>query len=787
MPDIEIKRGYEVLPDNNIRFGIRVINNRGSVISDVEVILDYSEDSFKLQGDKIQKLGTIPPSVPRTAKFILQPKSCIHKDELGDTVLYKDHEWNRQTVTMRPMEVHCVCPFLKEKSMSRVEFLSLSKSGYSAESGVNFENIGAARVVELLSHTCKNRLYKVDDFPVDGGRIIYLAGDAVGEKAYYLLTAVVKEHEGLTQVFLRANSDKDHGLTGFLNETLDNLRHLVVAGEVREIGLIRKEQVINIIDSVVQRTSFGGVDGGASSINIRDSVVQQTGFNKVDEEQKKRDDEERLLREERQRKEEQELIKREREEQQRREAEERKERIIKDQEKQELLKKQKEEQEKQRKEEQERKRRQREEEGIARREKERLEREEEKRKKENEDKRLTEKLELYKKQESERKVREESENKKVKLRQTQEKNISKTAYSPQNRFVNFKEYERGETENKKVQQSQKGSSGKFFAVALLLGIVFLSFWMFSPDGNNDTNIIEPTPVPTPEVTQASTPAPANQKTITNSIGMEFVLIPAGEFDMGSPSNENGRDNDEGPVYSVTISKPFYMGKYEVTQEQWRDVMGNNPSRFRGDNLPVEDVSWNYVQEFIKKLNEKEGINKYRLPSEAEWEYAARAGTTTRYSFGDDEGKLGEYAWYADNSGRKAHNVGQKKPNPWGLYDMHGNVWEWTQDWYHDDYKGAPTDGSAWEGSGASRVNRGGSWGSNARNCRSAYRDDFVPDFRDRNLGFRLLRSPQPLFTLPLHPLPELTQIANKHNGAGVRKPPARSKKMSEGQRKKITL
>ena len=277
MADVDIKRGYEVLSDNNVRFGIRVINNSSFAISDVEVILDYSDDSFKLQGDRIETLGTIPPSVPRTAKFVLQPKGCIHKEELGATVLYKDHEWNKHVEQMRPKEVHCVCPFLKEKSISRAEFLALSKSGYSAESGVNFENIDSAKVVDFLSHTCKNRLYKVDEFPVDGGSIIYMAGDAVGEKAYYLLTAVVKEHEGLTQVFLRANSDKDHGLTGFLNETLDNLRHLVVAGRVREIGFIKKEQVINIIDSVVQRTTFGGGEGGAS-VNIQDSVVQRTEF-----------------------------------------------------------------------------------------------------------------------------------------------------------------------------------------------------------------------------------------------------------------------------------------------------------------------------------------------------------------------------------------------------------------------------------------------------------------------------------------------------------------------------
>jgi formylglycine-generating enzyme required for sulfatase activity len=126
----------------------------------------------------------------------------------------------------------------------------------------------------------------------------------------------------------------------------------------------------------------------------------------------------------------------------------------------------------------------------------------------------------------------------------------------------------------------------------------------------------------------------------------------------------------------------------------------SPSVFKGDNLPVVSVSWDDVQQFIKKLNEKEGTNKYRLPSEAEWEYAAHAGTTTRYSFGDDESMLVDYAWYDANSGNKTHEVGQKKPNPWGLYDIYGNVWEWVQDKYHDSYNGAPIDGSAWEGDGS---------------------------------------------------------------------------------------
>ena len=145
--------------------------------------------------------------------------------------------------------------------------------------------------------------------------------------------------------------------------------------------------------------------------------------------------------------------------------------------------------------------------------------------------------------------------------------------------------------------------------------------------------------------------------------MEFVLIPAGEFEMGSPSDEEGRDSDEGPVHRVTIENASYMGRYEGTQKQWRDIMGDNPSYSKGDdNLPVENVSWSGVQDFIKKLNEKEGTDKYLLPSEAEWEYACQAGTTTRYSFGDSESELGDYAWYDDNSGYKTHPVGKKKPN-----------------------------------------------------------------------------------------------------------------------------
>ena len=163
-------------------------------------------------------------------------------------------------------------------------------------------------------------------------------------------------------------------------------------------------------------------------------------------------------------------------------------------------------------------------------------------------------------------------------------------------------------------------------------------------------------------------------------------------------------------------------------------------RFNGNDLPVESVSWNEVQDFIKKLNEKEGTNKYRLPTEAEWEYAARAETTTRYSFGDDDSKLGEYAWYSENSGEKTHPVGQKKPNSWGLYDMHGNVLEWVQDEWHNSYNDAPDDGSACEdGVGAFRVFRGGCLFDDARLCRSAFRSSAGPVDCYRGMGFRLLQ------------------------------------------------
>ena len=194
---------------------------------------------------------------------------------------------------------------------------------------------------------------------------------------------------------------------------------------------------------------------------------------------------------------------------------------------------------------------------------------------------------------------------------------------------------------------------------------------------------------------------------------EFCPIHAGTFKM--ESNEVKMDQD------------FYLGKYPVTQQQWEAVMGNNPSNFKGGSLPVETVSWDDAQIFIQKLNQLSGKKLYRLPTEAEWEYACRAGTTSEYYFGDDASQLGEYAWFGGNSGQTTHPVGQKKPNEWGLYDMAGNVWEWTDSWY--------------DSSRSNRVIRGGSWSGDSVLCRSAYRDILNPGGRGNGFGFRLVYVP----------------------------------------------
>jgi formylglycine-generating enzyme required for sulfatase activity len=227
------------------------------------------------------------------------------------------------------------------------------------------------------------------------------------------------------------------------------------------------------------------------------------------------------------------------------------------------------------------------------------------------------------------------------------------------------------------------------------------------------------------------------KHFTNSLGMKFVWIPPGSFMMGSPKEEKGRRDNESPQHKVTLTKGFYMGVYTVTQEQWTAVMGNNPSAFKGEkNLPVENVSWKDCQEFVKKLREKDG-KPYRLPTEAEWEYCCRAGTKIPYHFGNTISKnqalfghfidLGEgiiYAWPEHQM-----PVGRYPANAWGLYDMHGNVWQWCQD-YYGEYSQADLIDPVGPLNGDEIILRGGGWFTAPENCRSAFR--FRGGFRDRS-------------------------------------------------------
>jgi formylglycine-generating enzyme required for sulfatase activity len=215
------------------------------------------------------------------------------------------------------------------------------------------------------------------------------------------------------------------------------------------------------------------------------------------------------------------------------------------------------------------------------------------------------------------------------------------------------------------------------------------------------------------------------------------------------------DADEKPAHEVTLTRPYYLGRFEVTQEQYQQVMGNNPSQFKGRDLPVECVSWDDAQEFCKKASKRpltpdslrssrpspaggEGTYTVRLPTEAEWEYACRAGTRTTYYAGDTEADLDRAAWYYRNSGNTTHPVGQKVPNAWGLYDVHGNVWEWVQDCYDDSYYGeSPRVDPKGPASGEYRVLRGGSWNDDPDYCRAAHRHRFNPGNRDSDFGFRL--------------------------------------------------
>ena len=223
--------------------------------------------------------------------------------------------------------------------------------------------------------------------------------------------------------------------------------------------------------------------------------------------------------------------------------------------------------------------------------------------------------------------------------------------------------------------------------------------------------------------------------MVNGVSFEMVRVEGGTFRMGATSEqEDEADSDEKPVHGVTLSS-YYIGKTEVTQALWQAVMGSNPSRFEGSDLPVECVSWNDCQEFIQKLNRLTGRN-FRLPTEAEWEFACRGGNNSRGYKYSGSNNLGSVAWYEDNSGGQTHPVGTKAPNELGIFDMSGNVWEWCNDWYGNYTSNSQTNPTGSQ-SGSCRVLRGGSWGDGARGCRSSSRDYGIPAGRDGIRGLRL--------------------------------------------------
>ena len=289
---------------------------------------------------------------------------------------------------------------------------------------------------------------------------------------------------------------------------------------------------------------------------------------------------------------------------------------------------------------------------------------------------------------------------------------------------------------------------KCFMAALAVAAVACGAWLIGrspkPDTRSNGSLTGGSTVSTARVsvpTRArnhSDPENGDIKTITLPGGamMEMIYVAPGSFMMGSPKSEACRDGDE-KQHRVTLTKGVWLGKYEVTQEQWKSVMGNNRSHFKWDDLPVENVSWEDCQEFIRKVNAQLNCGA-RLPTEAEWEYACRAGSSGPYA----GGSLDSMGWYADNSGWKTHPVGQKSPNAWGFYDMHGNVYEWCNDWYGEYPSHSVTDpmGTA---SGDGRVLRGGCWISYSYSCRSASRSRSRPGNRSSGYGFRLCCSAGP--------------------------------------------
>lgn len=226
----------------------------------------------------------------------------------------------------------------------------------------------------------------------------------------------------------------------------------------------------------------------------------------------------------------------------------------------------------------------------------------------------------------------------------------------------------------------------------------------------------------------------------NNMDMKLVKVPAGKFTMGGDPISEQADENETPRHSVTFEFPFYIGQYPVTQKEWQSVMGNNPSHFQDPERPVEMVSFADAAEFIKRLNERESTQAYGLPTEAEWEYAARAGSQSTWCYGPERSRLREYAWFQKNSGGETHPVGQLTPNQWGFYDMHGNVHEWCSDWFDRNYyASSPANFPQGPEKGLAKVLRGGDWGSEDWYCRCAIRSLGSPGRKSARVGFRIAK------------------------------------------------
>ena len=270
-------------------------------------------------------------------------------------------------------------------------------------------------------------------------------------------------------------------------------------------------------------------------------------------------------------------------------------------------------------------------------------------------------------------------------------------------------------------------------VLILVGIVAVGLSRGGREavsGGPPAAVAPPAPTAAPDVT-----GPTFTLDLGSQVTMRLMLIPAGTFRMGSPDDEADRAKDEGPQREVAISKPFYLGVHEVTQQQYEQVIGKNPSRHKGPENPVESVTWSEAAEFCRKVSDLAG-RTVRLPTEAEWEYACRAGAHGRFSFGADEKALDDHAWYAGNSGKKPHPVAGKKPNRFGLHDMHGNVFEWCADW-HGAYGGAAGVDPRGPESGKARVVRGSGFFGKPDQLRSATRFKGPPTCRACHIGFRV--------------------------------------------------